>query len=367
MHAIIHGPSSYSNALELLLRQCYTRPAYACLHRSCRQHSVLSNSKEYEIPGDVQKVAILGGGITGLAAAHFLSKASPNTRITLFEGGKRLGGWLHSQMIETANGKVIFEKGPRTLRPSVPNGVLTLDLVWSDNKNDFDDRQCADQSEQIRNLGLEGQILSTSKNSVAAQNRYVYYPDHLVRMPGPGGSVFENLIGLFSEPVFSGLISAFFRDNLENKRGESLKDESIASFFARRLNSQVADNVASALMHGIYAGDIEKLSVRSILPQIWDYEGRFGSVTSGIKDSFENARFSAPDCALLKELSERLHPGLAAAAASSVYTLKGGLAELAHGLEASLVQNPMVEIKRGTLVREIRVDEERDRPVCSIL
>ena len=132
MHAIIHGPSSYSNALELLLRQCYTRPAYTCRHRSCRQYSVQPDLKEDEVPGDVQKVAVLGGGITGLASAHFLSKASPNTRITLFEGGKRLGGWLHSQMIETANGKVIFEKGPRTLRPSVPNGILTLDLVWPD-------------------------------------------------------------------------------------------------------------------------------------------------------------------------------------------------------------------------------------------
>ena len=133
MHAIIHGPSSYSNTGELLLRQCYIRPAYACLHSSCRQYNVQSDSKKHKIPGDVQKVAILGGGITGLAAAHFLSKASPNTRITLFEGEKRLGGWLHSQMIETANGKVIFEKGPRTLRPSVPNGILTLDLVCPNN------------------------------------------------------------------------------------------------------------------------------------------------------------------------------------------------------------------------------------------
>ena len=186
-------------------------------------------------------------------------------------------------------------------------------------------------------------------------------------MPGPGGSFFANLIVLSSEPVFSGLISAFFRDNLENKRGESFKDESIASFFARRLNSQVADNVASALTHGIYAGDIENLSARSVIPRIWDYEGRFGSVSAGIKDSFENARFAAPDWALMEELSERSRLRSAAAAASSAYTLKGGLGELAHGLEASLVQNPMVKIERETLVREIRFDKERDRPVCSTL
>lgn len=78
---------------------------------------------------DVQNVAIIGGGITGLATAHFLSKISPQTRITLLEGGKRLGGWLHSEVVETSHGNVIFEKGPRTLRPNVPNGLLTLDLV----------------------------------------------------------------------------------------------------------------------------------------------------------------------------------------------------------------------------------------------
>lgn len=86
------------------------------------------DSRPTQEPKDV---AIIGGGITGLATAHFLSEWSPDTRITLFEGGKRLGGWLHSEVVETSNGKVIFEKGPRTLRPNIPNGRLTLDLVLS--------------------------------------------------------------------------------------------------------------------------------------------------------------------------------------------------------------------------------------------
>lgn len=117
------------NALERILQRCYSRPASTCLYKSRRHYSVQPAWSHNERPGHVKNVAILGGGITGLAAAHFLSKESPDTRITLFEGGKRLGGWLHSEAVQTANGEVVFEKGPRTLRPTALNGLLTLDLV----------------------------------------------------------------------------------------------------------------------------------------------------------------------------------------------------------------------------------------------
>ena len=78
---------------------------------------------------EVKNVAILGGGITGLTTAFYLSKFLPETRITLFEGSSRLGGWLHSKQVDVGNGKVVFEQGPRTLRPNVPNGLVTLKLV----------------------------------------------------------------------------------------------------------------------------------------------------------------------------------------------------------------------------------------------
>ena len=74
-------------------------------------------------------IAILGGGITGLTSAYFLSRSLPNAKITLLEGSPRLGGWLHSKQVDVGNGKVIFEQGPRNLRPSAPNGLVTLDLV----------------------------------------------------------------------------------------------------------------------------------------------------------------------------------------------------------------------------------------------
>ena len=74
-------------------------------------------------------IAILGGGITGLTSAYFLSKSLPNAKITLLEGSPRLGGWLHSKQVDVGNGNVVFEQGPRNIRPSAPNGLITLDLV----------------------------------------------------------------------------------------------------------------------------------------------------------------------------------------------------------------------------------------------
>ena len=74
-------------------------------------------------------MAILGGGITGLCSAYFLSRSLPKARITLLEASSRLGGWLHSKQVEVNNGTVVFEQGPRNLRPKAPNGLITLDLV----------------------------------------------------------------------------------------------------------------------------------------------------------------------------------------------------------------------------------------------
>jgi protoporphyrinogen/coproporphyrinogen III oxidase len=76
-----------------------------------------------------QNIAILGGGITGLASAYYLSKEAPSANITLYESTERLGGWLNSKHINVGQGTVVFEQGPRTIRPTTPAGRVTVDLV----------------------------------------------------------------------------------------------------------------------------------------------------------------------------------------------------------------------------------------------
>ena len=78
---------------------------------------------------EVKDVAILGGGITGLATAHYLAEEYPDVGITLYESKPYLGGWMNSKVVDVGNGQVIFESGPRSLRPQAPNGTLALRLV----------------------------------------------------------------------------------------------------------------------------------------------------------------------------------------------------------------------------------------------
>ena len=106
-----------------LLEQAFTRQALQCVFR--RRHyssqATLSRSKD---------VAIIGGGITGLVSAYRLAKLSPQSRVTIYEAGGRLGGWIDSRYVDGDKGKkILFERGPRTLRPVGVNAEVTLQLV----------------------------------------------------------------------------------------------------------------------------------------------------------------------------------------------------------------------------------------------
>jgi NAD(P)-binding Rossmann-like domain len=92
------------------------------LETSSREDSGLNES--------ATKVAILGGGITGLAAALWLKRPlNDKVQITIFESSNRLGGWLQSTK-HTVNGEtVIFEHGPRSLRPILSLAGVTTDYT----------------------------------------------------------------------------------------------------------------------------------------------------------------------------------------------------------------------------------------------
>lgn len=81
-----------------------------------------------------QNIAILGGGITGLATAYNLAGEIPHAKITIYEAQDRLGGWIDSEHVEVDDGKVLFEWGPRTLRPDLRgSGEATIQLVRTRN------------------------------------------------------------------------------------------------------------------------------------------------------------------------------------------------------------------------------------------
>ncbi|KAL9021426.1 MAG: hypothetical protein Q9185_001323 [Variospora sp. 1 TL-2023] len=295
----------------------------------------------------VGDVAVLGGGITGLASAYYIAERLPHSQITLFEGRSRLGGWLRSTQVDVGNGNVVFEQGPRNLRPTRPNGWLTLDLINS--------------------LGLENQVLMTSKQSVAAQNRFIYYPDHLVRMPGPGSSLLPTIVYMLQEPVFKGLFRAAafepFRPILVDQQ-----DESVGSFIARRFGPALANNIVSALLHGIYAGDVYQLSLRSIFPYLF-YAERELSISVGAAYALGFGLRWPQDASLEAEwaragpVSQRTQ----AIRNSSVFTFKKGIGQLADQLETKLRQLPNVSIRRGTVVDQLQLKQTCDSENIELL
>jgi hypothetical protein len=73
-----------------------------------------------------REIAILGGGLTGLATAFHLNRELPKAKITIYEQNKRLGGWVSSEVIDIGDGEVLFEWGPRTIRSSGGLGPMSM-------------------------------------------------------------------------------------------------------------------------------------------------------------------------------------------------------------------------------------------------
>lgn len=84
--------------------------------------------------GRPREIAVLGGGITGLTAAHYLARHAKNANITLYEASSKLGGWVEGKTMQVGDGendRVLFQHGPRMLRTSGRSAKYD-DLVFYD-------------------------------------------------------------------------------------------------------------------------------------------------------------------------------------------------------------------------------------------
>ncbi|KAJ3152087.1 oxygen-dependent protoporphyrinogen oxidase [Geranomyces michiganensis] len=275
--------------------------------------------------------AVLGGGISGLSTAWYLTHLVPKAKITLVEKQARLGGWVHTQ---TQNGQ-LFELGPRTLRPVGDAGRATLEMVHK--------------------LGLENKVLTTSKTSPAAINRYIYSNNQLHHLPT---SPFDLLNPFKSKsPLLRGLLVALLREPFI--KPATLPDESIHAFVSRRFSPSIADNLVSAVLHGIYAGNAKELSVRSAMPILWEAERKHGSVGRGLMapptpvspaqraQRAAAAAASVPDKAA-DEFVRRVQ------ASASIYSFKDGMQTLTEALHRDLEGKGNVDLVRRE-VKEIRL------------
>ncbi|KAJ5627200.1 hypothetical protein N7528_004627 [Penicillium herquei] len=300
------------------------------------------------------KAAVVGGGVTGLTAAWQLSHDPQCSEVTVYEKSPRLGGWMSSELVSASKGDVLFEYGPRTLK----SGAESFGTWWLANQ-----------------LEIQDDIIWSPMKSGAAMNRYLYYPDHLVRVPAPleGLSMFANikyiLKTLRNEPVFDTVIPGIIFESFKPPRtpDQWSKDESVAEFISRRFTPEMAENLVSAFMHGIYAGDIDKLSAQALLGRIRNLDDT--GIVRGIVDKIITPRKHSGlmDHALFQhavadsrieypmsdypKLHERIRHKITHGA---TFSFKRGTQQLTDGLADALTKSPKVNVRTNSEVQSIR-------------
>jgi len=185
------------------------------------------------------KVIIAGGGLSGLSLAWFLKELRPGWEVLVLESEARAGGkaWTIKE------DGFVCEKGV--------NGVL-------DNK--------PSTLALAARLGLE-----PLKSNNAASRRFVIKNRHLVQLPAsPAQFLTSKLLSLPGRlrVLAEALVS----------KGDISKDESLADFARRRLGKEAFKYLIDPMATGIYAGDPERLSLRSCFPRIHELERDYGSL-----------------------------------------------------------------------------------------
>ncbi|AYC30163.1 protoporphyrinogen oxidase [Paenisporosarcina cavernae] len=203
-----------------------------------------------------KKIIIIGGGITGLSAAFYMQKEAREKgyplEITLIESSPRLGGKIQTLRKDG----FIVERGPDSfLARKVSFGQLAEDL------------------------GIEDQLV---KN--ATGQAYVLVGEEL--HPIPAGSVM-GIPTEISPFVTSGLFSWSGKVRAAGDfvlpKSNIQGDQSLGHFFRRRFGNEVVENLIEPLLSGIYAGDLDRLSLQATFPQFEKVEQEHRSLILGTK------------------------------------------------------------------------------------
>ncbi len=201
-----------------------------------------------------KRVVIIGGGITGLTAAYYLTKQSHNIDVTLIEATDRLGGKIDTLKKDGFT----IERGPDSfLERKVDAKQLVQDLGLDD--------------ELVRNATGQAFILSQDRLHPIPKGSKMGIP--LEWKPFLRSSLFS----------IRGKVAAF--NDLIIGRSEENGDQSVGHFFRRRLGNQVVDRLIHPLISGIYAGDIDYLSLNATFPHFKEVEANHKSLIKGLRES----------------------------------------------------------------------------------
>lgn len=244
-------------------------------------------------------VAVVGGGISGLAAAYELQ--ARKVRHVVLERAPRVGGVIRTDQVDGFT----LDGGPDALLVQKPAAV-----------------------ELCREMGLGDRLVPT----LPPRTAFVLRAGRLHPLPA------HSVLGIPTRVrplAATRLLSAAGRIRMAadlvlpagapGARG----DESVASFFARRFGQEAVDYIAEPLLAGIHAGHVERLSIRALFPRLVEAERTHGSVIRALAAR----RRTAPA------------PG------GPFRSLRGGVGELVLALAGRLAPDVL---RTGAGVREIR-------------
>ena len=198
------------------------------------------------------RIAIIGGGISGLAAAFELEerrRAGADVDYVLYEASSRLGGVLRTEYIDGC----VVEAGPDSFITEKP---------WA--------------ADLCRALGLGDQLIGSNdtdrKTYILTNGRLVVMPDGLMFM------VPTKILPTGLSPLFSWKAKLRMTQELFHPPRAVDHDESVAAFVERHYGAEMVDRLADPLLSGVYGGEAASLSVRAVLPRFAEMERTHGSL-----------------------------------------------------------------------------------------
>lgn len=214
--------------------------------------------------GGAKRVAVVGGGVSGLAAAYRLLESAAEQRlaieVTLLEASNRLGGVIGTR----SYGDFIVETGPDSFITQKP---WAIDLC--------------------RRLGLERRIIGTNDRNrrtfVAWNGRLHPLPDGFIMLAPSKWKPF------LTSSLFTWFGKVRMAIELLLPRRKQVSDESLSAFVTRRFGKEALEKVAQPMIGGVYTADPEKLSMLATFPRFVLLEQDWGSVIRGLIEERQEA------------------------------------------------------------------------------
>jgi protoporphyrinogen/coproporphyrinogen III oxidase len=204
----------------------------------------------------MKRIAIIGGGISGLAAAYALEekrRAGLEAEYLLYEASARFGGVL---VTDRADG-CLLEAGADSFLTEKP---------WA--------------SDLCGKLGLADQLIGSND---AQRKTYILVRGKLIEMPdGLMFMVPTKLMPTVFSPLFSAKTKIRMAREWFHPPHKANGDESVAAFVERHYDAEMVDRLADPLLSGVYGGEASQLSVRAVLPRFAEMEAKYGSLGRGM-------------------------------------------------------------------------------------